>query len=161
MSDPKTSEPAPQSEEADRAAVEGLFYAYADALDRRAWGDLDEVFDPEVTVDYAGQYTIAGRPGVVAMIRSYLDPVGPTQHLMANPRVKVEGDRARASIKMRVHHVGAGERSSLTYECFGWYYAEATRGSQGWRVVSWRQEVTHQLGTMDVFVDPMAPTTGG
>ena len=146
------------SDASDRLAVAELFNAYADALDKRAWSDLDDVFDPEVTVDYAGAYSIEGRTKVVAMIRSYLDPCGPTQHLMGNHRAAITGDTAAASVKMRVHHVGAADRSALTYECFGWYFAGAVRTAQGWRIGSWRQEVTHQLGTMDVFVNPMAPT---
>jgi len=60
---------------------------------------------------------------------------------------------------MRVHHVGSGERSTLTYECFGWYFAEEIPTDQRWRVMSWRQQVTHELGTMDAFVDPMRPAT--
>ena len=143
----------------DRLAVFDLFNRYADALDSRKWSDLDDVFDPEVTVNYGGAYLIQGRPNVVAMIRSFLDLCGPTQHLMGNHRAHIEGDSARGSVKMRVHHVGSGERAALTYECFGWYFAESIRTDHGWRVVSWRQQVTHELGTRDVFVDPVPRAT--
>ena len=64
------------SDALDRLAVFDLFNVYADALDNRKWSDLDDVFDLEVTVNYGGAYFIRGRPNVVAMIRSFLDPCG-------------------------------------------------------------------------------------
>ncbi|MCX4725831.1 nuclear transport factor 2 family protein [Streptomyces sp. NBC_00963] len=135
----------------DVRRVTDLFHVYADALDRRDWAWLDDVFLEDVRADYNGTEVVAGRAALTGMIRGYLDGCGPTQHLMGNARVVVDGDRAEASVKMRVHHVGAAERAELTYECFGWYHAELIRTARGWRVASWRQEVTHQLGTFDVF----------
>ncbi|NUU24285.1 MAG: nuclear transport factor 2 family protein [Streptomycetaceae bacterium] len=136
----------------DRYAVADLANAYADALDRRAWDTLDDVFAADLTADYNGEYVLTGRDTVVAMIRSYLDPCGPTQHLLGNHRVTVDGDRAQLTVKMRVHHIGAGDRAALTYECFGWYHAEAVRTADGWRIAVWRQEVTAELGTRELFV---------
>lgn len=139
------------SESDDRLDVAGLFNTYADALDRRAWATLDTVFAEDVEVDYAGAYTLRGRDKVVGMIRTYLDACGPSQHLMGNHRVSVDGDRATGTVKMRVHHVGAGDQAHLAYEVFGWYHAECARTADGWRVVNWRQEVTHELGTQEIF----------
>jgi hypothetical protein len=136
----------------DRAAVTELAYMYADALDRRDWAALDAVFAEDVHADYAGLYVLDQRRDLVAMIRGFLDPCGPTQHLMGNPRVALDGDTATLTVKMRVHHIGTGERSHLTYECFGWYHAEAMRTANGaWQIRSWRQEVTAEVGTQEVF----------
>ena len=99
------------SDALDRLVVAELFNVYADALDNRKWSDLDDVFDPEVTVNYGGAYLIKGRPKVVAMIRSFLDPCGATQHLMGNHRAHITGETGTGSVKMRVHHVGSGNRS--------------------------------------------------
>jgi SnoaL-like protein len=139
------------SSAADRFAVTDLANTYADALDRRDWTALGDVFASDVSADYNGQHVITGRSTVVAMIRGYLDPCGPTQHLLGNHRVRIDGDRAELTVKMRVHHIGAGEHADLTYECFGWYHAEAERTPAGWRLVVWRQEVTAELGTRDLF----------
>lgn len=136
----------------DRSELAELAHAYADALDRRDWPALDDVFTHDVRADYNGVHVLRGRTDLVAMIRTYLDRCGPTQHLMGNHRVTVDGDRARLSVKMRVHHIGAGVRADLTYECFGWYHADAIRTPQGWRFRGWRQEVTAELGTHEVFV---------
>lgn len=140
----------------DVADLAELAHAYADALDRRDWAALDNVFTADVRADYNGVHVLHGRNDLVAMIRTYLDACGPTQHLMGNHRVTLDrdgdGDRARLTVKMRVHHVGAGERADLTYECFGWYHAEAIRTAQGWRFRGWRQEVTAELGTQELFL---------
>ncbi|WP_182347142.1 nuclear transport factor 2 family protein [Tomitella gaofuii] len=135
---------------ADRDRIVGVLYAYADALDRRDWPALTDVFSPGVRAEYGGTEHTDGRAELVAMIRGYLDSCGPTQHLMGNPRATVAGDSATASVKMRVHHAAAADPST-TYECFGWYHARLEHTDAGWRIVRWRQEVTHELGTHEVF----------
>ncbi|WP_280339864.1 nuclear transport factor 2 family protein [Nocardia neocaledoniensis] len=136
---------------ADKSDIIDLTYAYADALDRRDWAALDSVFTPDMTANYAGEYDLSGREQVVGMIRTFLEPCGPSQHLLSNPCVTVDGDAATLSVKLRVHHLGAGEHSDLTYEIFGWYHALVTRTACGWRIHDWRQEVTAELGTRDLF----------
>lgn len=135
----------------DHIAVTDLFTGYADALDRRDWSALDEVFAEDVTALYGPNAEVSGRPAVVASIRAYLDRCGPSQHLIAAHRVRLDGDVALATAKGRIHHIGAGDRAALTYEVFCWYHASARRGTDGWRITSWRMEVTHELGTHEVF----------
>ncbi|MFE3983008.1 nuclear transport factor 2 family protein [Nocardia tengchongensis] len=134
----------------DTAAVIGLLHTYADALDRRDWAALDDVFAADVRADYAGSEIRTGAGDLVAMIRGYLDNCGPTQHLMGNERARISGDHATATVKMRVHHVAANA-PDLTFEVFGWYHAEAQRTADGWRITAWRQEATHHVGTFEVF----------
>ncbi|WP_408639389.1 nuclear transport factor 2 family protein [Nocardia yamanashiensis] len=80
----------------------------------------------------------------------YLDKCGPTQHFIGHERAVVDGDHASVTAKMRVHHIGA-DRPDLTFEVFGWHHAEAARTPESRRIVSWRQEVTHEVGTYEVF----------
>lgn len=134
----------------ERHTVISLLHSYADALDRRDWAALDRVFAPDVKANYAGAEVVDGRDNLVGMIRGYLDKCGPTQHLMGHEHAVIDGDRASMSAKMRVHHVGANRRD-LVFEVFGWYHAEADRTPDGWRIVGWRQEVTHEVGTYEVF----------
>ncbi|MGW4533594.1 nuclear transport factor 2 family protein [Nocardia sp. NPDC004340] len=134
----------------DATEVIGLLHRYADALDRRDWAALDTVFSPDVSADYAGSEIASGRDNLAGMIRGYLDGCGPTQHLMGNESAAIDGETGTVTAKMRVHHIGQG-RPDLQYEVFGWYHATVRRGPEGWRIVSWRQEVTHELGTYEVF----------
>jgi hypothetical protein len=134
----------------DRFAVIATLDRYATALDRRSWPLLDDVFTPDVAAEWAGARW-SGRDELVAMIRSHLDGCGPTQHLLGNYDVAVEGDRADATCRVRAFHVGRGDRSHLTYEMLGFYRAVLVRTGDGWRVAEWHGETTHELGTRDVL----------
>src|SRR5688572_17504432 len=84
----------------------------ASAFDRREWAALDDVFSPDAIA-----YGADGRDAVVATVRSFLGGCGPSQHLLGNHEVVIDGDTARSVCKARVLHVGAEELAHLTYEC--------------------------------------------
>ena len=123
---------------------------YADALDTRRWELLSEVFVPEVEFDF-GEWTVASREEAVAIIRSYLEDCGPTQHLLGNYRIDVNGDAARSRVYVRAFHVGIGEATGKTYEMGGEYRDELRRTPEGWR--SHRREgvVFWEVGSRDVL----------
>jgi len=118
----------------------------AAAFDRRDWAALDELF-----ADDATGYGVSGRDEVVRFVRRFLGGCGPSQHLLGNHQVEVDGDRARSVCKARVLHVGAGERSHLTYECFGDYRDELVRGGSGWMISGREFDVTITLGDPSVL----------
>src|SRR3954454_20798523 len=93
----------------ERLDVIATMHRYAEALDRRDWSLLEQVFTTEVTADYGGEVQVAGRDEMVDMIRSFLGGCGPTQHLLGNEDATVDGDVAHSSCKMRAHHVGVGD----------------------------------------------------
>jgi hypothetical protein len=70
---------------------------YAEARDTRRWALLSEVFVPELEFDF-GEWTASSREQAVAMIRTYLDDCGPTQHLLSNYRIDINGDAARSRV---------------------------------------------------------------
>ena len=100
---------------------------------------------------YADNDDFAVGDVLVAMICGFLDPCGPSRHLLSNPRVTIDGDTAELSVKLRVQHIGAADKRDLTYEIFGWYHARVTRLPVGWGIHDWRQEVTAELGTREMF----------
>jgi len=134
----------------DRFDVIATLDRYATALDRRSWDLLDDVFTPEVSAEWGGVHW-SGRDELVAMIRSNLDGCGPTQHLLGNYDVSLDGDRAAATCRVRAFHIGRGDRSDRTYELFGFYHAVLVRTDAGWRVEEWHGETTLELGTRDVL----------
>ena len=123
---------------------------YAEALDTRRWELLSEVFVPELEFDF-GEWTVASREEAVATIRTYLEDCGPTQHLLGNYRIDVNGDAARSRVYVRAFHVGIGEATGKTYEMGGEYRDELRRTPEGWR--SYRREgvVFWELGSRDVL----------
>ena len=123
---------------------------YAEALDTRRWELLSEVFVPELEFDF-GEWTVTSREEAVATIRTYLDGCGPTQHLLGNYRIDVDGDAARSRVYVRAFHVGVGPATGKTYEMGGEYRDALRRTPEGWR--SFRREgvAFWEVGSRDVL----------
>ncbi|WP_280419621.1 nuclear transport factor 2 family protein [Nocardia carnea] len=132
----------------DRDAIADTVNRYTYALDERNWPRLDEVFAPDAVARYgaAAAPAVRGRPEIVAMIRSFLDRCGPSQHLLGNHVIDIDGDTATSICKARVLHIGAGENSNLTYECVGVYRDRLTRTEQGWRIAERTFVIDIELG---------------
>ena len=133
-----------------RWEIAGVLDAYAEALDRRKWALLDEVFAPQVEFDF-GEWVARSREEAVASIRSYLDGCGPTQHLLGNYRIDVEGETARSRVYVRAFHLGVGDAEGKTYEMGGEYRDELRRTEAGWRSFRREGEVFWELGSRDVL----------
>ncbi len=135
---------------ADRQAIVDLLNHYATCLDHRDWSGLDAVFDADAIGDYGAVLT--GRTRLVAMISGLLDSCGPTQHLLGNHVIDVDGDTARAATQARVIHTGACERSALTpYESIGTYHDQLRRTADGWRITHRRFAVRIQIGDIGIL----------
>jgi hypothetical protein len=118
----------------------------AAALDERNWTALGEAF----TADAEG-YGRTGRDGIVARVRAHLGGCGPSQHLLGQSRVTVDGDAARSLTYARVHHVGAGDRAEAFYECLGQYDDRWLRTAEGWRLTRRQFAVSIELGDRSVL----------
>ncbi len=138
----------------DREAIVEVVNRYGYHLDERDWPQLDTVFSADAVGNYGGPGSpfVEGREALVAMIRSFLDGCGPSQHLLGNHVVEVDGDEAVARCKARVYHFGAGERAALTpYECFGVYRDRLRRTPEGWRIVERVFDVYHAVGDIEIL----------
>jgi len=120
----------------------------ASILDAREWDRLGEVF-AEDAVAYRDQNV--GLQAIEQGIRASLGGCGPSQHLLGNYQIRVEGDRATSVTKIRVLHVGRGERAHLTYECLGDYHDDHVRTADGWRIARRRFDAYIKLGDPSVL----------
>ena len=134
----------------DRTAIVAVLDRYAEALDRRDWALLDEVFAPDIEFDF-GEWRAENRRDVVTAIRSYLDGCGPTQHLLGNYRIHIDGDQAESSVYVRAFHRGAGTAAEKTYEMGGEYQDRLRRTTAGWRSVRRKALVFFETGTREVL----------
>ncbi|MEO8696368.1 MAG: nuclear transport factor 2 family protein [Acidimicrobiales bacterium] len=141
----------------DRAAIIEVLNRYADACDTRDWALFERVFTPDVTSDYGPGYQRADRAAIIASVQSHLGGCGPTQHLLANYDIHVDGDRAISSCRLRAYHCGTDAEPDLFYECFARYEDELARTADGWRITHRRMRVDFELGTRAVL-KPL-PTT--
>jgi hypothetical protein len=135
---------------AERQTIITILNRYATCLDSRDWPGLDEVFHPDATARYS--VALHGRPAIVESIRGFLGGCGPSQHLLGNYEIGIDGDQAQATTKARVIHVGAGERARLTpYEAIGVYRDQFVRTTDGWRITHREFDVHITLGDIEVL----------
>ncbi|MEU1961395.1 nuclear transport factor 2 family protein [Nocardia sp. NPDC019304] len=80
----------------DHRAIVDVLNRYGYALDGRDWTMLEDVFHPDASGDYGG-FRVEGRATLIRTIAGYLDPCGPSQHLLGTYRVAVDGDAAESS----------------------------------------------------------------
>ena len=134
---------------AERAIARALAQ-FARAMDERNWAALDELLVAEATADF-GTGPVTGRAAIVALMRSYLDDCGPTQHLLGNLTVEVAGDEARSRCYVADLHLGLGDKAHLTFRTLGEYHDRWQRRDGRWWLVN-RTKLNHaHLGSFEVL----------
>lgn len=118
----------------------------AAATDGRDWEALRAL-----TVTDVHAYGSRGIEAVLASMQAHLGGVGPTQHLLGNHRITVDGDRARSLSYGRVHHVGAGAMAGSSYECLGDYDDHWVREPSGWLLSRRWFEIRVEIGDRAVL----------
>jgi hypothetical protein len=119
---------------------------YSECLDTRNWEGLVDVFSEEVDMDF-GVWQATSLEDVRQNIRSFLDGCGPSQHLLGNYRIELDGDRASSRCYCRVMHFGKGEHEGKTFESWIEYADWLVRGPDGWR--SHKRVATAQMNQGD------------
>lgn len=130
----------------DRTALVERLADFAAATDARQWQTIATLL-----CDDAIAYGATGPVAVVERMQAHLGGVGPTQHLLGNHRVHVDGDEARTFTYARVHHVGAGPMTGSFYECLGEYDDRWVRTDTGWRISRRVFEIRISLGDWAVL----------
>uniref|UniRef100_A0AAU3GYT7 Nuclear transport factor 2 family protein n=1 Tax=Streptomyces sp. NBC_01401 TaxID=2903854 RepID=A0AAU3GYT7_9ACTN len=113
----------------DRVAVLDRLHRLQAAIDTRDWNSIRNTF----TTGGTG-YGRTGVDAILAVMQDHLGGCGPTQHLLGNTRVVIEGDRAQSLSYARIHHVGAGSMRGRFFECMGEYDDRWVRTESGWRL---------------------------
>ena len=134
----------------DRSQIIDTVVGYATAADTRDWSLLDDVFIPDCVGDF-GPFQLRDRDGIRAMMSSMLDGCGPTQHLLGNYRIAIDGDRATCTSAIRAFHAAKDPGTPQTYELFGEYRDDLIRTPAGWRIAKRSMRVFHELGTQDIL----------
>ena len=131
----------------DRFAIIAVLDRYSECLDTRNWEGLVDVFSEEVDMDF-GVWQATSLEDVRQNIRSFLDGCGPSQHLLGNYRIELDGDRASSRCYCRVMHFGKGEHEGKTFESWIEYADWLVRGPDGWR--SHKRVATEQMNQGDM-----------
>ncbi|WP_237748387.1 nuclear transport factor 2 family protein [Nocardia brasiliensis] len=126
----------------DRLAIQELVVAYATAVDNRNFDALDDVFVEEAYIDLTA---FGGSAGKLADMKEWLTqsmaPISASQHLMGNPEIHLDGDRATGRIMCYNALLLPVEDREPTVTLLGmWYIDEYVRTPGGWRIVKRGQQ---------------------
>ena len=123
---------------------------YARLCDERDWAAIDTVFDENASARYGGWH-LPDRAAILAMLRDNLGGCGPTQHLLGNLVVEVDGDTVTSRTAIRAAHRGTGDSAGQTYDCLGEYRDLWVCTSSGWRIAHRAMMVTLEFGSRKVL----------
>ena len=123
---------------------------FARAMDDRDWPTLKAILTDDATAEF-GTGPIRGSDAIVALIRSYLDACGTSQHLLGNLIVEVEGERARSRCYVSDMHLAKGDASEPNFRSLGDYHDAWVRIDGRWRLSERHKHNRALIGSMEVF----------
>jgi SnoaL-like domain len=124
--------------------------AFARAMDERNWAALDRIVAEDARAEF-GTGPVRGRAAIVGLMRSFLDDCGPTQHLLGNLAIDVEGAQARSRCYVSDLHLGTGANAALTFQTLGEYHdAWVLREGRWWLIERTKLNRAH-LGSYAVL----------
>jgi hypothetical protein len=149
-------------EVADRLAITDVLYQYATALDTRDWDLLRACFTADGVADYLEFGGVnEGREAIVKLCGGVLSGLDASQHLIANPRVTLDGDRATATCYFQAQHFLASPAGGNTYLVGGSYEDRFVRTAEGWQIAYRTLHCSWQDGNAGVFGEAAARLAEG
>lgn len=118
----------------DERDIVAVISRYCRALDTKNWALLNEVFLPDATADLATTSELVGIEAIVDRIRTALELLDDSQHLVGNHEVDVDGDNATHRCYLQAQHVRAAAVGGPNYLVGGRYEDRLVRTSAGWRI---------------------------
>jgi ketosteroid isomerase-like protein len=112
---------------------------FAVVLDSRAWHRLGEVYAPDALAIY-GEYRAQGLAALEKHFRAFLGGCGPSQHLLGNIEIVVQGHTAISHASVCASHRALAEGDSREFIARGNYHATWQQLPTGWRVATWEWE---------------------
>ena len=126
----------------DRMSIITNLRRYAYAIDDRDFATVRSLFTRDAHLDYTSSGGPAGpRDEVVDWIEQGLGMVGPTQHLVSNEIVALDGSGAQSRCYLFNPLLSADEPPTNVLLLGGEYNDRWRRGPEGWRIV----ERTHTV----------------
>jgi len=141
----------------DRLEIQQLLVDYCNAIDRRDYDRLDQVFTPDAYIDYRKLGGVDGRyPEIKQWLKPALEHFPHYFHSVGNMDIRVDGDRATARTPCTNPMVLADADGADKVWLIGlWYDDELVRTADGWRFTSRRQERCYSVvGLQDTPLGP-------
>jgi hypothetical protein len=146
----------------DRLEIIDLFYRFAAGMDGQDWALLGSVWSDDAVVDHTGTHwgkglveeLQHGREEVMRVMKKGVSRHFVSHHVITNPRIKLDGDRARAVTYLTSVHLDDPEKPTTHEDHGAWYLAELVRTNEGWRI----KYIKH-ISLWKTNMDPLGPVT--
>jgi 3-phenylpropionate/cinnamic acid dioxygenase small subunit len=141
----------------DRLEITDVLYQYATGLDNREWDVLADCFTDDATCDFLEFGGVnEGKEAIVALCSGVLSGLDSSQHLVGNPRVSLDGDRATSSCYFQAQHFLVSPGGGNAYLVGGRYEDRLRRTEAGWKIEFRTLYCTWQDGNAGVFTEAAA-----
>ena len=141
----------------DRLAITDILYQYATGLDSRDWEMLRDCFTDDAVCDFLEFGGVnEGKDAIVALCSGVLSGLDASQHLVGNPRVTLDGDRATSACYFQAQHFLTSPAGGNTYLVGGRYEDRLRRTDAGWKIEHRTLYCSWQDGNAGVFTEAAA-----
>jgi hypothetical protein len=137
----------------DRNDITDLVYRLGACLDDRRFDEMPSLLVEAATVRTPGG-AAEGREAVIAQARHNHKPDEPTQHVITNPIVELDGDRAQVRANLVVNFAAPAHRGESLpapprkYTLGEIYHFDVVRTPEGWRFSG--------IETTPVWISPLS-----
>lgn len=128
--------------------------AIARAMDERAWNALGSLIAEDATGDFGDGWEVRGRQGFVEVFQRFLGSCGPTQHLLGNLEVAVDGGGADSRCYVRDMHQGRGDAAHLFFSSPGIYFDRWRRIDGVWLLAHRTKKNLMKIGAVEALGAP-------
>jgi len=141
----------------DRLEIQELFVDYTQAIDRRNWDELDDVFTADAFIDYA---STGGSAGDLPSTKEFLAKAMPMfqsfQHMVGTSKIVVDGDTATATSILHNPMTLPAKDGEPPHTFFVgvWYHDKLVRTANGWRIKERVEELSFMHNVPAGFTPP-------
>ena len=118
----------------DEREIHQVALRYCRALDTKNWALLDDVFVPDATAQLGSPAVLDGIETIRTRIRTALEHLDESQHLVGNHEVAVDGDTGAHRCYLQAQHIRAAADGGPNWMVAGRYEDRLVRTDAGWRI---------------------------
>ena len=107
---------------------------YCRALDTKNWALLDDVFVADATAELGSPEQLVGIEAIRGRVRTALERLDDSQHLVGNHEVALDGDTATHRCYLQAQHIRQAAIGGPNYIVAGRYEDRFVRTDAGWRI---------------------------
>ncbi|MGE2817203.1 nuclear transport factor 2 family protein [Mycobacterium heidelbergense] len=135
----------------DERDVQRALTLFARAMDDRDWTAMAEILADDAEGDF-GTGRLHGSAAIIELIRGFLDSCGPTQHLLGNVVIDVDGDAAVSRSYIRDVHLRSDADPSARFYTLGDYKDTWQRRGDGtWCLTERIKANRAHVGSLGIF----------